>query len=197
VSTRDWNHNIHYHEFVLDAVPPACQRALDVGCGQGLLAQRLARHSQEVIAIDVDRDAITHAQAAHASGARIEFVEGDALTHPFPENSFDFIGAVAALHHLPLRPALVRFRSLLRPGGVLVVIGLHRSHTPVDYAWSAAAFPVSWMFRCLRHQVEVGAPVQNPRESLGEIRSACDAVLPGAALRRRLLFRYSLIWRKL
>jgi 2-polyprenyl-3-methyl-5-hydroxy-6-metoxy-1,4-benzoquinol methylase len=33
-----WNHNIHYHPVVLDALPPDCERVLDVGCGEGLLA---------------------------------------------------------------------------------------------------------------------------------------------------------------
>jgi hypothetical protein len=31
---------------------------------------------------------------------------------------------------------------------------------------------------------------------LGTIRAACDELLPGAILRRRFFFRYSLIWRK-
>jgi hypothetical protein len=50
--------------------------------------------------------------------------------------------------------------------------------------------------RCIHGHAGVGAPVQYPKETLSDIRAACDAVLPGAALRRRLLFRYSLIWRK-
>ncbi|CAM5436502.1 hypothetical protein [Streptomyces canus] len=28
-----WNHNVHYHRLVLDAVPDDCREALDVGCG--------------------------------------------------------------------------------------------------------------------------------------------------------------------
>jgi hypothetical protein len=37
-----WNHNLHYQPVILNAVPPGCQTALDVGCGDGLLAARLA-----------------------------------------------------------------------------------------------------------------------------------------------------------
>ena len=36
-----WNHNIHYHRLILDAVPPGARRALDVGCGEGTLARQL------------------------------------------------------------------------------------------------------------------------------------------------------------
>ncbi len=33
-----WNHNIHYYRLILDAVPTGARSALDVGCGNGLLA---------------------------------------------------------------------------------------------------------------------------------------------------------------
>jgi ubiquinone/menaquinone biosynthesis C-methylase UbiE len=191
-----WNHNIHYHDIVLRAIPPNCRRALDVGCGQGLLARQLARHCQEVIAIDSDRDTLLRARSARDPQPRIAFVEGDAMSHPFPDASFDLITVVAALHHLPLQPALLRFRNLLRSGGVLAVVGLYRAHSIQDYAWAAAALPASWIFRCLHRRAEVEAPLQEPKETLHEIRAACDAILPGGTFRRRPLFRYSFVWPK-
>jgi len=36
---RRWNHNIHYHRRILGAIPENAQRALDVGCGEGMLAR--------------------------------------------------------------------------------------------------------------------------------------------------------------
>jgi hypothetical protein len=30
-----WNHNVHYQPVILNAVPPGCDTALDVGCGDG------------------------------------------------------------------------------------------------------------------------------------------------------------------
>ena len=196
MGSRPWNHNIHYHDEVLRSVPPGCGRALDVGCGEGLLTRRLAACCGHVTGIDVDSGVLARARGATAPELGIDFIEGDLLTHPFPDDSFDFITAVAALHHLPLRAALARFRRLLRPGGVLTVIGLFRVQSVEDYIRSAIAFPASWILRCLRTHAEVTAPVQDPRETLAEIRTACDAILPGAVLQRRLLFRYSLIWRK-
>ncbi|MDQ6782291.1 MAG: methionine biosynthesis protein MetW [Actinomycetota bacterium] len=38
-----WNHNIHYHRLILDSVPAGARDALDVGCGEGMLARRLRR----------------------------------------------------------------------------------------------------------------------------------------------------------
>ena len=45
---RRWNHNVHYYRLVLAAVPPGCERALDVGCGEGMLARQLAGRVRHV-----------------------------------------------------------------------------------------------------------------------------------------------------
>jgi len=121
--------------------------------------------------IDADHDALESAQVGAAQG--IFFV------------------------HLPLELALTRFRNLMPSGGVLAVVGLYRSQTSKDYAAAAVAFPASWMLRGFRGFADVGAPLQDPKETLREIRTAFDDLLPGAVVKRRLLFRYSVIWRKL
>ena len=196
MALRPWNHNIHYYDLVLRLAGAGCQRALDVGCGQGLLARRLAQRCREVVAIDIDRDAISRARVSGGSEGPITFVQGDVMTYPFPRDSFDLIVLIATLHHLQLRPALVRLQELLQPGGILAIVGLYRGGTLTDRALAALAFPVSWTFRLFRGYADVGAPVQDPRETLSEIRSACDVLLPGAKLRRQLFFRYFLTWRK-
>ena len=49
-----WNHNVHYQSVIIGAVPPGCGAALKVGCGDGLLASRLAERCADVTAIDRD-----------------------------------------------------------------------------------------------------------------------------------------------
>ena len=118
---------------ILRAVPQGCRRALDAGCGHGGLVQELASHCEAVTGLDVDAGVIRSASELAGSRSAVEFVRGDVMTHPFAEGSFDVITAVASLHHLPLAPALERFRALLRPGGVLAVVGLYRPETLLDY----------------------------------------------------------------
>src|SRR5579864_2832341 len=97
---RPWNHNIHYHPLVLRALPQRCERALDVGCGRGLLARKLAAHCAHVVAIDPDVRTLEYARSLDDGNGRIEYVMGDVLKYPFALESFDFITAVATLHHL-------------------------------------------------------------------------------------------------
>jgi len=54
VSPEPWNHNLHYHRVIFDAVLPGCEQALDVGCGTGALTRRLRRLVPHVTGIDRD-----------------------------------------------------------------------------------------------------------------------------------------------
>jgi 2-polyprenyl-3-methyl-5-hydroxy-6-metoxy-1,4-benzoquinol methylase len=195
VPGKPWNRNVHYHDLVLATVPAPCQRALDVGCGAGRLASELAERCGEVIGIDADSPTLARARVLHAR-PNLTFVDGDVMTHPFAAGSFDVIASIATLHHLPLEPALLRFRDLLRPGGVLVVIGLYRLASPTDYIIGGAATIVSAWFRLMRGTEHVNAPIRDPETSLREIRAAVERVLPGAIVKRKLFYRYSLVWRK-
>ena len=76
------------------------------------------------------------------------------------------------------------------------MIGLYRMSTSADLAWAFAAIPVSWWLRLTNDYEEVAAPIRDPDETLAEISRHVAEILPGAAIGRQLLFRYSLIWRK-
>ena len=103
---RRWNHNTHYYPLILAAVPDGCRRALDVGCGEGLLTRELAVRVPEVVGIDNDEPSIALAREQGPEG-RAEYVLGDFLGYPFPAASFGLIscppvaGRVAAAAHLP------------------------------------------------------------------------------------------------
>ncbi|HEX8671119.1 MAG TPA: class I SAM-dependent methyltransferase, partial [Longimicrobium sp.] len=131
-----WNHNIHYHRLILDAIPPGARHALDVGCGEGTLARQLRALVPNVTAIDVDPASIDLARQA---GPDIEYLLGDFLTYPFHPASFDFIASVATLHHMDAGAALARMRDLLRPGGTLASIGLPRPALPANLPWLLAS----------------------------------------------------------
>jgi SAM-dependent methyltransferase len=105
-----WNHNVHYQPVILRAIPPGCGAALEVGCGDGLLASRLAECCAEVTAIDRDARMIALARSrAQAAGPdRMSVVEADYLAYPLADASFDFACADTLLHHMDFAAALAR-----------------------------------------------------------------------------------------
>ena len=191
-----WNHNIHHHPVVLDAMPTPCGRALDVGCGDGYLTEELAARAGTVVGLDLDAPALERARARLGHLSAVELVEGDLLTYPLEDGSFDLVAGIAVVHHMDFDGAIERMRSLLRPGGVLALVGLARTRSPLDAAYDVAGAVSTRVHRHVlgREYLEVVAPVRDPQMSYGDVRRRAGALLPGARYRRHPLFRYSLVW---
>jgi len=191
-----WNHNVHYQSVILGAVPPGCGPALDVGCGDGLLAGRLAEHCAEVTGIDRDRRMIALARSQIGDRTRVRFIEADFLAHDFPQASFDFVCANTSLHHMDFAAALGALARALRPGGRLAVVGLAANGSVRDYLADAPAIPVGLAYRAVYGKGGPDAPVMDPDMTWMEVRAIARRLLPGVSYRRHLLFRYSLRWSK-
>ncbi len=190
-----WNHNTLYHRVILESVPPGCRRALDVGCGEGTLTRELRRVVPVVVGIDSDDASIAAAQA-HPGAGDICYVEGDVLSFPFEPRSFDLVACVASLHHMDAAAGLRRLSGLLRPGGALAVIGLARS-SPSDLLIDAAAIVPNRLRRRLAPYWQHPSPTAwPPPESYASMRRIAARLLPGARLKRRLYWRYTLVWAK-
>ncbi|MEU3520770.1 class I SAM-dependent methyltransferase [Streptomyces sp. NPDC006654] len=192
-----WNHNVHYHPVVLDAIPAGCRTALDVGCGDGLLAAGLASRAESVTGVDRSAEMIRLAGKREAQN--VTFLEGDYRDGSLlDEGGYDFVSAVAVVHHIPFDDAIDRLVRLLAPGGRLVVVGLAHDRTLLDRLISACAVPVN-LLAARRHGGErspAGMPVADPIMNWREVRRATAHLLPGRRYRRRLLWRYTLTWDK-
>lgn len=194
--TDRWNHNIHYGLEVCRSIPAGTTDALDVGCGEGWLARQLHGTVGHVVGIDPDEESISAARAFRADDG-IEYLQGDFLCWPFEEASFDLVVAVASLHHLDEEAALVHMAHLLRPGGLLAVVGLARSRSVAD-----VAFDIGGTFATRAHKLrhtywETPAPkIWPPPHTYEELRQISARVLPGRRFRRRAMWRYVLTWTK-
>ncbi|MDA2806755.1 class I SAM-dependent methyltransferase [Nocardiopsis suaedae] len=192
-----WNTNVARHRGILRAVPQGCTRALDVGCGDGLLARRLAAVCPDVTGIDASPDMTALARAQHADAPGLDLLTGDFLTADLPEGAFGFVCSVSTVHHMDFTAALERMRALLRPGGVLAVVGLAREDGPADLAiWTACAPVVRTAKVALRARGPQGMPEADPQMSYAQVRRSAHRLLPGVRYRRHVLRRYSLTWRK-
>src|SRR5882724_11987615 len=97
-------------QFVLRSIPSRNSRVLEVGCGNGDLAYELANLGHEVVAIDSSREQVTEAGRRGVDARVADFLD-------FKEDLFDVILFTRSLHHIqPLRPALARAHTLIKPG---------------------------------------------------------------------------------
>lgn len=191
-----WNHNVHYQRVILAAVPTGCQAAIDVGCGDGMLACKLATRCSAVTGIDKDERIIEAARARRQATPAVSFVQGDFLTYPFADASFDFVCANTALHHMDFTAALTTVARILKPGGRLAIVGLSNNGSPADWVIGAAGIPANLWYKRTKGEGNPGAPIAAPDMTWSQVHKVACALLPGARYRRHLLWRYSLIWTK-
>ena len=76
---------------------PPGSRGLDVGCGTGVLAQRLAAVGYEMVGLDPS-EGMLEILAERAPDVRA--VRGYGTELPFEDGSFDLVFTVAAMHHI-------------------------------------------------------------------------------------------------
>ena len=115
----------------------AGERLLDVGCGTGSLAVRLAKEAPdaEVVGIDPDPDVLRRARdKAARRGVKITFHQGF-LSAAFLNSQapFDVVTSSLVLHQVPLEgksEILAAIRKGLKPGGRVCIAdyGLQRTH---------------------------------------------------------------------
>ncbi|WP_416961917.1 class I SAM-dependent methyltransferase [Streptomyces sp. Agncl-13] len=205
-SAHPWSHNAHYHPWLLRQLPRRFGRALDVGCGSGDLVRLLAvRSTGGVEGVDSDPQIIARARELtppDALGVPAVFAVVDARGG-IPAGPYDVITCVAALHHLPFTGTLSRFRDQLAPGGTLVVVGCAREEDAVDSLLGVVSVAlnlvVGWVKnrgrRAVSRPVAMTAVTRPPEMTFAEVRREAVRLLPGARLRRRLFWRYTLVWR--
>lgn len=194
---EQWNHNNHFHSYLLHYIPSSTQAVLDVGCGLGSFARKLAQRAVVVDAIDADRTIVTEAER-HNGVANIRYSQVDFIASNMPQASYDAIFAIASIHHMDMRRALEKMKALLHPSGTLVILGLYEERTLLDYIYSWVSVPINYLY-LLRHRAAartVTAPTRRAQLTLKQISDTADDVIPGYSLERHLFWRYSLVWRK-
>ncbi|MCA2226913.1 class I SAM-dependent methyltransferase [Nonomuraea sp. NEAU-L178] len=192
-----FNHNDHYHPLLLKQIPEGAGTALDVGCGSGLFARRLAARGLVVDAIDSSAEAV---EAARSIPGPVRYERADIAVAELPRGKYDFVSCLASIHHVPFETVSL-LRESLAPGGVLAILGCYRESTPADYAVSLCAAPVNAVARLLsaaRPQEEAPTEmvVAKAMMTLPEITAEAATLLPGASIRRLLFWRYLLVFRE-
>jgi SAM-dependent methyltransferase len=147
---------------VVDAYQWQGVRVLEVGCGQGPLANHLLARGATVVAIDMSAASLRRtmqgsAELGHRSCVRV--MQADAERLPFADASFDAVVSFGVLHHTPdTAHAVGELLRVLRPGGRATVM-LYRRGNPKWFATRALRGAAHWLGR----RRGAGAPVDRTR----------------------------------
>jgi ubiquinone/menaquinone biosynthesis C-methylase UbiE len=206
LSSEDWGHGSHYHDLLARHIPRPCREALEIGCGTGAFSRLLAKSSERVLALDLSPNMIRVAEERSAQFPNIEFQVADVLALELPAERFDCVATIATLHHLPMAEVLPKIKRALRAGGVLLILDLFQNDGLFDAVRGALAVPLSVGLRLVRR-----GRLRPPREvrrawaehgrhdsylTMAQVREVCAEMLPGAEVSRHLLWRYSVVWKK-
>jgi ubiquinone/menaquinone biosynthesis C-methylase UbiE len=195
-----------YRDYLIRQLPAHFEKALEIGCGTGEFTRLLAARAQSVVALDLSTQMIRLAKSQSANYRNIEYVLGDVMRLSLPAEGYDCIVSLATLHHLPLAEALLKMKDALKPNGALIIHDLVAAVGLVERFRSALAYPLSvarrfWQTGRMRAPREVREAWAEHGKgevylTLAEVRDMCRQHLPGARIRRHLLWRYTVVWYK-
>ena len=103
----------------LGSVAPARTRAWEAGCGSGQMSVLLAEHFAEVAATDASAAQLAHARPH----ARVSYSVGLAESCALADASADAAVAAQAAHWFDLPAYFAEVRRVVRPGGIVALIG--------------------------------------------------------------------------
>lgn len=100
------------------------ERALEVACGPGIVAQAVAPLVSELVCIDATPEMLSLAKQrlTRSGAANVNFMEAMAEDLPFQPGEFDLLVTRLSFHHFPdIQTVLAECQRVLRPQGRLVV----------------------------------------------------------------------------
>ncbi len=138
-------------EWIHQMAPLAGKRALDVGCGGGILADAMARKGAEVLGIDLSTKALKvaqlHALEAGTPNIRYREVSTEALATEMP-GQFDVVTCMEMLEHVPDPASVVQAcATLAKPGGWVFFSTLNRNPKSFLFAIVGAEYVLNLLPR--------------------------------------------------
>ena len=134
-----WLHRSWKRNLVRLANPKPGERALDLCCGTGDIAFLLADAGAEVVGLDFSEPMLARGNAKWpAARSRVpgifnpQFMRGDALATPFPDNCCDIVTIGYGLRNLASwERGLEEMLRVAKPGGRLLVLDFGKPRHPV------------------------------------------------------------------
>lgn len=115
--------------FAIEQYISPADTVLDLGCGNGRVADLVQKIKANYIGMDISEGLIAHAKRLHPG---LPFYVGNMLDTGFENASMDHVLLIASFHHLPAeerRAGLEEIKRITKPGGTIIMTNwnLHQS----------------------------------------------------------------------
>lgn len=100
---------------------------LDVGCGSGILIQKLLtlNRNLKLYGLDITPKMVEVAKKKFINNSSVKISLGSAIKMPYEDNSFDYVACASSFHHHP--DPLLSVKEMIRvlkPGGKLIILDM-------------------------------------------------------------------------
>ena len=103
-------------------------KVLDIGCGAGLISNKLAIDGYEMFGIDQSASSVAVAERHAPKGSKVHYTAGNAFELPYEDNSFDAVMLLDFLEHVEEPGRAIREASrVLKPGGIILFYTFNRT----------------------------------------------------------------------
>lgn len=147
--------------FLCEWLGDAPKRVLEIGAGDGHVAEALVRRGHEVVAVDADPESVARARARGVDAQLAEWPD-------FSDAPFDAVAFTRSLHHIDdLDGAVARAAEMLEPKGLVIV---------EDFAFDSLDEPMVGWFRDHLRVIHAAVRLDAPDDSfVSTVLSGCGS----------------------
>lgn len=166
------------HQYILEMVPEQKRgrnRALDIGCGSGVMVRDLLTRGYAVVAADISREMLKATRktvAGHPRATRVKYTQQDIEKMRLPNNAFDLIICSGVIEYLKEDDnALREIARVLKRGGVAFISIQNKVALPralIEFLFLVV--PTSWKDRIVtvkQHRCHVPWTLDKKLKQLG------------------------------
>lgn len=158
-------------QYIAERCPLTGVRAVDVGCGGGILAEAMARAGAVVTGMDMAGSPLSVARLhAMEADVNVEYLEitAEALAEERPE-AYDLVTCLEMLEHVPdIGSTIAACAAMAKPGGELFFSTINRN----PKAWAMAVVGAEYVLGLLPRGTHDYAKFIKPHELAAAARAA-------------------------
>jgi ubiquinone/menaquinone biosynthesis C-methylase UbiE len=103
---------------------------LDVGCGTGILFDRVSENTESVVGLDISRESLVQAKERAGRFENVQLILADADNMPFKSRAFNIVFVVTILQNMPEpEGTLNEIKRVAATDSQIVVTGLKKIFT--------------------------------------------------------------------